>query len=64
MSERSILGTITALPREFTLIVITHRVEILAGFDRILVLHEGRLLADGSDSELNELVEVYWGLKN
>ena len=56
---------IAALPREITLIMIEHDIDIaLALADRVTVLHHGRIILDGTPSEVqtDALVrDVYFG---
>jgi ATP-binding cassette subfamily B protein len=42
-----------------TTIVIAHRLSTIRDADRILVLHDGRLLAQGTHEELIESNELY-----
>jgi biotin transport system ATP-binding protein len=42
-----------------TAIVVSHDLDLLDGFDRVLVLHEGRIVADGApDSALRRYIEI------
>ena len=41
--------TITALPEQ--VLVITHDLALIEGFERVLVFHEGRLAADARPAE-------------
>ena len=47
---------------ESTLIVIAHRLQTVADFDRIVVLGEGKVVEEGSPVELVERRGVYWGM--
>jgi biotin transport system ATP-binding protein len=42
--------TIQALPED--VIVISHDLDLIAGFDRVLMFHEGRIAADGMPAEV------------
>ncbi|PPF78152.1 energy-coupling factor ABC transporter ATP-binding protein [Pseudoclavibacter sp. Z016] len=44
-NSRAIAARIAGLPQQ--VVLVTHDLEILAGFDRVLVVHEGRLTFDG-----------------
>jgi len=44
---------------EFTVILITHRVTLLERFDSVVVLHEGRVLEEGSHQDLIEAGGFY-----
>ena len=45
-----------------TVIVIAHRLETVKGFDRVVVLHEGRLVEQGPPEELIEKGGVFKGM--
>ncbi|TDX33288.1 ABC transporter ATP-binding protein [Rhodovulum visakhapatnamense] len=51
-SELSVQRAIDALVRDKTVLVIAHRLSTVAGADRLLVLEEGRLTAQGRHAEL------------
>jgi len=57
-TERAILTALAGRTRS-TLILITHRFSALHAVDRILVLHEGRLVEDGSHEDLLRAGGVY-----
>jgi biotin transport system ATP-binding protein len=44
-NARRVLEILAALPQQ--VILVTHDLESLAGYDRVLVFDEGRLVADG-----------------
>ncbi len=52
VTERHIQDSLAELMREKTVIVIAHRLSTLAHLDRIVVLHEGRVVEDGSHASL------------
>ncbi|GAB4091715.1 ABC transporter ATP-binding protein [Flaviaesturariibacter terrae] len=51
-TEREILGHIDEYLKDRTSIVITHKVLSLSGFDRIVVLDEGRIAESGTHADL------------
>jgi ATP-binding cassette subfamily B protein len=51
-TEAAILGTLDAAKAGRTLVLVTHRIAAAARCDRILVLDEGRVVAEGSHEEL------------
>ncbi|KEI71610.1 heme ABC transporter permease/ATP-binding protein CydD [Endozoicomonas elysicola] len=53
-SETLVLDALSAIPRDCTVITITHRINQLTAMDQILMLDKGRLVADGSPSSLME----------
>ncbi len=57
-SRRDLLATLHADVRERALSVLwaTHLVEEAQGADRVLVLHQGSLLADGSPAEVTQML--------
>ncbi|MCG5514355.1 type I secretion system permease/ATPase [Ectothiorhodospira shaposhnikovii] len=46
-TEKGVIERLGALPRDRTLILVTHRTSLLALVDRVIVLDEGRVVADG-----------------
>jgi branched-chain amino acid transport system ATP-binding protein len=65
-SERQkISRMIAALPREITLVMIEHDMDVALGLaDRVTVLHRGRVIVEGSPQEVQanpEVREVYFG---
>jgi branched-chain amino acid transport system ATP-binding protein len=65
-SERQrISQTIAALPREITLLMIEHDMDVaLALADRVTVLHRGKVILEGTPAEVQanpEVREVYFG---
>ena len=51
-SEEAIRAALDRLMRGRTVLAIAHRLSTLRGFDRILVLHAGRIIEDGPPDEL------------
>jgi branched-chain amino acid transport system ATP-binding protein len=65
-SERQrISQTIAALPREITLLMIEHDMDVALGLaDRVTVLHRGKIILEGTPAEVQanpEVREVYFG---
>jgi len=65
-SERQrISRTIAGLPREVTLLMIEHDMDVALGLaDRVTVLHRGKVILEGSPDEVQanpEVREVYFG---
>ena len=62
---RAMMDLILRLNRERTVILVEHRMKLVMGIsDRILVLHHGRLLAEGTPDEIRaheEVRRVYLG---
>jgi branched-chain amino acid transport system ATP-binding protein len=62
---RAMMDLILKLNQERTVIVVEHRMKLVMGIsDRIIVLHQGRLLAEGSPEEIrghDEVRRVYLG---
>ena len=52
VTERNIQNSLEYLMEGKTVVVIAHRLSTLAHLDRILVFHEGRIIEDGSHTEL------------
>jgi ABC-type multidrug transport system fused ATPase/permease subunit len=59
LSEESVFEALRALRAGRTTIVIAHRLSTIRDADRILVLHEGRLMAQGRHDELLESNDLY-----
>jgi branched-chain amino acid transport system ATP-binding protein len=62
---RAMMDLILKLSRERTVVVVEHRMKLVMGIsDRIIVLHQGRLLAEGAPGEIrrhDEVRRVYLG---
>ena len=64
-TESEVTDTIAALPESVTTIVIAHRLSMVQKLKRILVLENGKIIADGSFSHIRKqvpFVENYIGL--
>jgi len=48
-NAQNIMAAIKGLPEQ--VIVVTHHVELLEGFDRVIVLHQGRVAADAAPAD-------------
>jgi ATP-binding cassette subfamily B protein len=58
-SERWVQDALNEISRDRTVLVIAHRLATVRRADRILVLEEGRLIAEGRHDELMESSELY-----
>lgn len=54
ITEKAVLAAIDALPSEKSVVMIAHRLSTVRNCDRILLLDNGRLVANGSWGELQE----------
>jgi len=52
ITERAIQETLENVMRDKTVLVVAHRLSTIAHLDRILVLHHGRVVEDGTHAEL------------
>ena len=58
--RQEVIGTVTRLCREngMTVVLITHHMDECVGADRLVVMSEGRIVADGSPAEVFSQVEL------
>ncbi|PLR78756.1 ABC transporter ATP-binding protein [Bacillus sp. V3-13] len=65
VETNQIIELINKLAKDVTIIMIEHDIEVLFGnTDRVIVLHSGRLIADGSPEDVREnpqVKEIYMG---
>jgi len=61
-TEKAIVNAFNQVLSNKTTILITHRINHLLGFDRILVLHKGQLAETGTHEQLLEKQGVYYKL--
>ena len=61
-TEKAIVGAFNQVLVDKTTILITHRINHLLGFDRILVLHKGQLAETGTHEQLLAKQGVYFKL--
>jgi ABC-type multidrug transport system fused ATPase/permease subunit len=67
ITERSLLETLFEIMNSKTALLITHRLVGLTNVDQILVLHQGRIVERGTESELIKEAGLYhqmWSLQN
>ena len=65
-SEMVIMSALVRLMRDRTVVAVAHRLSTLAGFDRILVIEDGRIVEDGSAADLRRaggLFDRMWRLQ-
>lgn len=58
-TEASVLEALQGLAGKKTLVAIAHRINTIWDFDRIVVLKEGRIISEGTASELMQSCEVF-----
>jgi ATP-binding cassette, subfamily B, bacterial len=58
-SEEAIRAALDSLMRDRTVVAIAHRLSTVSDFDRILVLHSGRIMQDGSPEQLMRCEGLY-----
>ena len=58
-SEEAIRAALGSLMRDRTVIAIAHRLSTVRAFDRIMVLHAGRIVQDGSPEQLMRREGLY-----
>lgn len=63
-SERIIKDSFSSILKDKTAIVIAHRLSTLSDMDRIVLIHEGKILEDGTHEELLETGGIYSKLWN
>ncbi|ELR15891.1 ABC transporter, ATPbinding domain containing protein [Acanthamoeba castellanii str. Neff] len=63
MTEQRVHATMASLSQDTTIIAVTHRISSLHLFDRILVMHHGKLVGDGTHEQLLGENEYYQGLQ-
>lgn len=61
-SEKIIQKALPKIIGKRTAIVIAHRLSTIAGLDRIIVMHEGKIVEDGTHTELLKLKGRYYSL--
>lgn len=61
-AERVISAALDELAERHTVLIIAHRLSTVMNADRILVLHQGQVVEQGTHAELLELEGYYWSL--
>ena len=64
VTEQAILDTLDRISSGKTLLAITHRLQRMERFDRIVVLNEGKIVEEGRHDELLRLNGFYAGMWN
>lgn len=59
LTERSVMDAVLEAAKNSTVIAVAHRLSAVAGFDRIVVFHDGMIVGDGTFSELMEKNEYF-----
>ncbi|MFZ1517562.1 MAG: thiol reductant ABC exporter subunit CydC [Ignavibacteriaceae bacterium] len=59
LTEKKILETISNIPKEKSILFITHRIVQMKMFDKIIVLSSGKIVESGSHQELKEQNSYY-----
>ena len=62
LSEEEVFQALAHLRRDRTMLVIAHRLSTIRDADRILVLHEGRMVAQGRHADLLTSSSLYRGM--
>ena len=63
-SEKIIKNSFTEILKNKTAIVVTHRLSTLSDMDRIIVIHKGKLIENGTHDELVSAAGLYAKLWN
>jgi len=61
-SERAIVNSLRSLPSSTTLVIVSHRLELLRDCSKLVVMESGRLVASGPPGELFRTNEYLRGL--
>jgi ABC-type multidrug transport system fused ATPase/permease subunit len=61
-TEQAVLQSIATLRKDLALVVISHRLRSLTWVDRIILLNSGRIVAQGTHSNLYDKCALYRGL--
>ncbi|GAG11435.1 unnamed protein product, partial [marine sediment metagenome] len=64
ISEEIVQEAIDRISKDRTVVIIAHRLSTIVNADRILVMEDGRLVEEGTHSELMENRGTYWELYN
>jgi len=60
--EKKLLNNLKVLMKDKTLIVVTHRLQSITDFDKIIVLSKGRMVEQGTHLELMKMKGKYFGM--
>ena len=63
ITERKVYEELQKLPKAITIIAITHRISSMYLFDRVMVMHQGKIVGEGTHEELmrnNSYYQLLW----
>ena len=64
INENSILHSLQKINANITKIVVSHKISSIKDFDKIIVMHQGAVIEQGTHDQLMQLQGQYWHLYN
>lgn len=64
INENSILHSLQKINANITKIVVSHKISSIKDFDKIIVMHQGKVIEQGAHDQLMQLQGQYWHLYN